>query len=165
MKIVNLTDFGNKSPLKVAVEIDKTGLVAKISGDISEIDFPTISNVPTRQNELWTIGCFEIFISQDGDSYNEYNFGFNQNWECFNFLSYRKNQSRPHVAAPPKITCEITQNLFTQKVEFAENIISENLFSVTAAIKLKNGDFLYFANKHCGENADFHIAEARVVNI
>ncbi|MCL2844877.1 MAG: hypothetical protein FWE23_05440 [Chitinivibrionia bacterium] len=165
MKQIKLTDFENKSTLNVAVEIDKTKLITKISGDISQIDFPKISPTPTRKNELWTIGCFEIFVSQNGKSYNEYNFGFDENWECFNFSDYRENQSRPQVAVPPKISCEITENLFVQKVEFGENIIGENLFSITAAIKLKSGEFLYFANKHCGEKADFHIAEARALII
>ena len=166
MKNIELVEFENKSNLKVTVEIQstvgKTLFSASISGDLSDIDFPEISQIPTRKNELWTTGCFEIFVSKTGNSYAEYNLGFDGNWECFNFSDYRANQSRPQVGAPPKITCTITGDLFTQIVEFQEDIISQNSFSITAVIKLKSGDFLYFANKHCGEKPDFHLEAARI---
>ena len=167
MKSIELLEFENKSYLKVTAEIQnvagKTLFSASISGDFSDIDFPEISQVPSRKNELWTIGCFEIFVSKTGDSYAEYNLGFDQNWECFNFSDYRENQSRPQVSAIPKIKCKIIDNLFTQTVEFQEDIILQNSFSITAIIKLKNGNFLYFANKHCGEKPDFHLKAARVL--
>ena len=161
MKKIELKDFGNKSDLKVVVEIDKTVFIASISGNISNIDFPPIEKEPKRKNELWTIGCFEIFVSLAGNSYNEYNFGFDECWECFNFTDYRRDKTRQQFGAPPKITCSIAESSFTQHVEFNEDIICCNAFSITAVIKLKNGEFLYFAEKHCGDKPDFHLAELR----
>ncbi|MCL1947456.1 MAG: hypothetical protein FWF51_09975 [Chitinivibrionia bacterium] len=167
MKNIELTEFENKSRLKASAKIEnianKTLFSASISGNLSEIDFPEISINSSRKNELWTIGCFEIFVSKTGNSYAEYNFGFDKNWECFNFSDYRENQSRPQVNIPPKITCKITENLFTQTVEFEKDIILQNSFSITAVIKLKGGVFLYFANKHCGKKPDFHLKAARVL--
>jgi len=161
MKTVKLNDFFNESQLNLSIEIDAFGFTAKISGDISQINFPPISSESARKNELWTIGCFEIFVSGENNSYTEYNFGFDGNWECFNFSDYRENQSRPKVDNPPEVVCEISHNLFTQKVSFKKDIISKNSFSLSAVIKLKNKEFLYFANKHCAKTADFHIKEAR----
>ncbi|MDR0304215.1 MAG: hypothetical protein LBH98_05525 [Chitinispirillales bacterium] len=169
MGYIELTEFENKSYLKIDAEIkntaNKTVFSAKISGDISGIDFPEISRFTKRKNELWTIGCFEIFVNKKNNSYTEYNLGFDQNFEIFNFSDYRSNQSLSEIGAPPKIICETKNDSFAQFVEFPENIISENLFSITAVIKLSDGNFLYFANKHCGQEADFHLKNARILKL
>jgi len=168
-KHIELAEFENKSDLKVGVQIqniaDKTKFSAKILGDLSSIDFPKISSISERKNELWTIGCFEIFVSGKGNAYTEYNLGFDQNWEVFSFSNYRAEQSHPQIKIPPKITCKTENRVFTQVVEFDENIINGNLFSITAVVKLSNGGFLYFANRHCGQQADFHIESARILKL
>lgn len=161
MQTIELTEFFGNSKLKITVKIqNKTKFFTQITGDLSIMNFPEISSIPTRKNELWTIGCFEFFISKKDNSYTEYNFGFCTNWECFEFDDYKQNQTRPQII-PPKITCKTEEDKFIQIIEFQEDIISENLFSITAAIKLKNGNFLYFANKHCGQKPDFHLKSAR----
>jgi len=170
VEIIELTEFYGKSTLKITAEMENASVftsfqnkykfIAQISGDLSLIDFPEITPIPARKNELWTIGCFEIFVSKKDNSYTEHNFGFCTNWECFDFDDYRKNQSRPQLFEP-KITCKTETNKFTQIVEFHEKTISQNQFSITAVVKLKNGDFLYFANKHCGQTPDFHLKSAR----
>jgi len=166
IKKIELTEFSGESALKITAEIqNKTRLLAEISGDLSIIDFPEISPIPARKNGLWTIGCFEMFISKNGNSYTEYNFGFDENWECFEFSDYRTAKPQALEIVEPKITCKTENDKFTQIVEFQKDIISKNFFSITAAIKLKNGDFLYFANKHCGQNPDFHLKSARSLKL
>jgi len=166
---IELTEFENKSDLKVGVQIrniaGKTNFSAKISGDLSDVDFPKISDNSARKNELWTIGCFEIFVSAKDNAYTEYNLGFDQNWEVFAFSDYRAGQNRPQIEIPPKITCGFENGTFTQTAEFCEDIIKGNLFSITAVIKLSDGSFLYFANKHCGQKPDFHINGARILKL
>jgi hypothetical protein len=166
---IELFDFNNESHLKVNAKVqnieNKTVLLANISGNLSDIDFPKISHPPKREYGLWTTGCLEIFVSGKGASYTEYNFGFNQNYEMFTLTDYREYQDPPKITITPKITIDIKDGLFTQRVELPKNIISDNPFSITAAIKLKNGSALYFANKHCGEKADFHLEGARVLRM
>jgi len=168
-KHIELAEFENKSDLKICVQIqkiaDKTKFSAKISGDLSCVDFPKISDTSARKNELWTIGCFEIFVGGKDNAYTEYNLGFDQNWELFSFSDYRVGQSRSQVEISPKIVCETENGVFTQTVEFCEDIINGNLFSITAVIKLSNGSFLYFANKHCGQKPDFHLKSARILKL
>jgi hypothetical protein len=166
---LELKEFENKSDLKVDVEIrnitGKTELSAKICGDISDIDFPKISDVGMRKNGLWLIGCFEIFVSRGDDAYTEYNLGFDKNWEIFNFSHYRSGQKRPQIKAAPNIICKLENDSFTQVVDFYEDIIAGNFFSITAVVKLFDGGYLYFANKHCGQKPDFHIKDARILKL
>lgn len=168
-KHIELTEFENESDLKIGVQIQnaagKTKLSAKIFGDVSRVDFPKISNSAARKNELWNIGCFEIFVGGKDNAYTEYNLGFDQNWEVFSFSDYRSGQIRPQIENPPKIICEIEDGIFTQVAEFYEDIIGGNLFSITAVVKLSDGNFLYFADKHCGQKPDFHLKTARTLKL
>ncbi|MDR2970796.1 MAG: hypothetical protein LBU83_02530 [Bacteroidales bacterium] len=167
---VELFEFGNESRLKVAAQVqnieNKIILRATISGDLSNIDFPIVSQTPRRMHGLWEIGVFEIFVSGKGSAYTEYNFGFNRHYEIFSFLDYRQHQTPPpSIDNPPKITVETKDGAFTLHVELSEDIVSDNLFSIAAAIKLKNGSVLYFANAHCGDKADFHLERARTLRM
>lgn len=168
MKTIELTEFFGKSALKLNVQIqNKKKFLLQISGSSDEIDFPQISTISSRKNELWTSGCFEIFVSNNynDNSYTEYNFGFCTNWECFEFSDYRQNQVRPQINFSPKIICETENGNFIQIVKLQKDIISGNNFSLTCAIKLKDGSFLYFANKHCAKNPDFHQKSARCLKL
>jgi hypothetical protein len=166
---VDLLEFYKKAELKLTVKVqvveNRTLFTANISGDLETINFPEISQNPVREHGLWEIGCFELFVNGEGNSYTEYNFGFSRNYEIIDFTNYRLGQARPEINNPPKIVCEFRGDEFVQVVEFSENIISDNLFSLTAVVKLKDGAFLYFANRHCGKEANFHLESARELRL
>jgi hypothetical protein len=166
---VELADFYGQSNLEINVQVrnisKRTMLSASITGNLSDIDFPQASQPSSRKNELWTVGCFEIFVSQEGNAYTEYNLGFDQNWEMFEFQNYRTGKICSKVKNPPKITCKIRGDMFTQDVEFSKDIIGDRRFSLATAVKLSNGNFLYFADKHCGQKPDFHLESARTLRL
>ena len=106
-----------------------------------------------------------MFVSGEDGSYTEYNLGFCQNYEVLEFSGYRESRPRPEIVNPPKITAQIENGEFLLTAEFCEDIISNKLFSLTAVVKLNDGTFLHFANKHCGPKHDFHLERARELKL
>ena len=169
---VKLVEFDDKTDLQVAVKVKRINNKIILEGSITgkretleNIDFPEIWAESGRQHYLWNLGAFEMFVSGRDGAYTEYNFGFNRNYEQINLTGYREGQTLPEIKNPPIITAEFREGVFVQVVEFSEDVIGDNPFSLTATIKLRDGTELFFSNSHCGEAPNFHLECARVLRL
>jgi hypothetical protein len=117
-------------------------------------------NSTNRTNELWKYTCFEAFWAiKDRPSYWEFNIASNGLWNLYYFDSYKSpNLPRENfdfelsqfTFSPTQITAILDCKITIAAIEA----------SLTAVIKTKSKQNLYFAIQHSGEKPDFHIRES-----
>ena len=82
---------GSVTQIEAAIEPTAAGcrvtFVAR--GQIGAIAVPGIDE-PGRFDNLWKTTCFEIFWSDDGTSYREFNLSPSTRWACYDFDAFRE---------------------------------------------------------------------------
>jgi len=133
----------------------------RLSGDLNSIVFPANCESPKRLDGLWKETCFECFLLHENrESYTEYNFSPNGNWNAYEFSAYRELIGEQDIKAP--------------RIEFLENshcriralLPSRNYLKagLSSVLFLSGGNYEYMALSHCGENPDFHLAKSFLLN-
>lgn len=140
-----------------------------VSGDIGAIIFPTATNSPTRQDDLWKATCFEFFIAiKDQPHYWEFNMSPSSNWNVYAMDAYRQINMREEVS--------FTQLSFEFKKTNAEILLDISVdlnpiiqpetfleLGITTIIQTKDGNETYWALAHPGPQADFHLRDSFVI--
>ncbi len=150
------------------------------NGDQIEFDFnvsqgaeycdfnnPNLNSKLTKQRAdgLWQFTCFEAFLGvAESNNYYEFNFSPELAWNVYRFDDYRS----PKTATP---TSEF-ELLQIDWQNYGLKAIVKNLSPYTkfdlglcSVILSDNKEKTYFALKHCGKNADFHLRESFVLKL
>ena len=118
-----------------------------------------------RTDGLWEHTCFEAFVSQDDQqSYYEINLCPNGNWNMYRLTGYRENL-QPE-ASIERMPVEI--NLTESSLELSCNISLDSLvekdkpleISLTAVLEHPVKGCSFWAWKHSGKEADFHLRDS-----
>jgi hypothetical protein len=139
-----------------------------LKGDLEKIEFPKTANIPIRKNELWQTTCFEIFVGiENSTRYWEFNISPSGDWNVYRFDNYR--QGMQEETKVESLACYIyseSRNLLlgTDAFDLRKLASKDENFkvSITTVVKEKNGNISYWALKHCGEEADFHLRDSFV---
>jgi hypothetical protein len=160
MRSWELTPFEETSlSVKVNLRLEQElELHFYVSDPESILSWPSKSSHPKRKQGLWEETCLELFcLNTSNHHYEEWNFSPSLDWNCFEFVSYRKPEILKETNTPaPTIedgTSEVGPYLLKVKLPqpFGDQI------NLCAVLKEKNGNLHYFALKHDFEGKpDFH---------
>jgi hypothetical protein len=145
-------------------------IVFELRGDTSLLYLPEKTANPKRRDELWKRTCFEIFFGPEkGTSYWEINLSPAGDWNAYSFSNYRDGMRSESKIAGFQIQPKKTADHF--RLEATADVFNLNLgtapmkLSATAVIEKLDGKTSYWAFKHSGEKADFHLRESFVAQI
>jgi len=171
----SLKPFENiKNDLQITGEIirDENVLTIhyRLKGDLEKIEIPAVEKLPIRKNELWENTCFEFFLGiKNSPIYWEFNLSPSGDWNIYHFDDYRQSMQLENKVESLPFNILRDSNALYLGLEFnLDGLVSiiENLdVSATTVIKSKEGDISYWASKHCGKEADFHLRDSFVFEI
>lgn len=163
-----------KTDLQITGEITRDNNILtvhyKLKGDLERIEIPTVEKLPIRKNELWETTCFEFFLGlKDSPFYWEFNLSPSGDWNIYFFEDYRQLMELEYKVESLPFNLLRDSNALYLRLQFnLDCIISiiENLdVSITTVIKSKEGDISYWALKHCGKEADFHLRDSFIFSM
>ena len=142
----------------------------RLKGDLEKIEIPATEKLPIRKNELWETTCFEFFVGiNDAPFYWEFNLSPSGDWNIYYFEKYRQPMQLEDRFESLPFNILRDSNALYLGLEFnLDGLVSiiENFdISITTVIKSKEGNISYWALKHCGKEADFHLRDSFVFEI
>ncbi|MEB3219472.1 MAG: DOMON-like domain-containing protein [Nostocales cyanobacterium 94392] len=134
-------------------------------GDLEQIEIPSVVDIPTRQDGLWETTCFEFFLGKyKSTHYWEFNLSPSGDWNVYRFERYREVMELENRVHSLPFYILRDYNALFMSLEFNMHClttIDKNFdVSITAVIKEKSGHTTYWALKHCGKQADFHLRDS-----
>lgn len=147
---------------------DKISVVFNLDDPLERVDFSEVKIKPQRKGDLWKETCFELFWSLPrSEKYWELNVATTGDWNVYQFDSYR-NPPYPNLKEEALVKDvrsiisrkEIKIDIPIKDFNFQESVLE---FSITAVLRLKDGQNTYWAYIHRGEKPDFHIRESFIL--
>ena len=125
---------------------------------------PPANAASRRCYDLWTSTCFEFFLAEPGaEPYWEVNLAPSGDWNLFRLSGYRQGLApEPAIKDLPFVVeragggLDLTLTLDLGALPLAGRPLE---LAVTAVVELRDGEILYWALAHPGEQADFHWRE------
>jgi len=140
---------------------DRLALHYRLEDPQGLVLLPPATAAPRRCDELWTSTCFECFLAEPGAvPYWEVNLSPSGNWNLYRLSGYRQGLApEPAFSALPFVVerdgtgLDLTATLDLSALPLAGRLLE---LAVTAVLELRDGEILYWALAHPGEQADFH---------
>ena len=138
--------------------------------DLEKFEIPAVEKLPIRKNELWETTCFELFLGiKNTPIYWEFNLSPSGDWNIYWFEDYRKSMLlEERFESLPFNILRDSNALYLGlefNLDFLVSVIENMDVSITTVINSKEGDISYWALKHCGKQADFHLRDRFVLEI
>ena len=145
-------------------DADRLSLHYRLEDPEGLVLLPPVTAAPRRCDELWTTTCFELFLAEPGaEPYWEVNLSPSGDWNLYRLSGYRQGLTpEPVFSALPFVVerdgsgLELTVSLDLGDLPLAGLPLE---LAVTAVVELRDGEILYWALAHPGEQADFHWRE------
>ncbi len=138
-------------------------------GDLDAVEIANPAASPTRKDRLWEATCFEFFLGIPGDrDYWEFNLAPSGDWNIFHLDDYRQGLREELAFTSLLFEIDRQPNLLSLNLEFdLIKIIAIGAIevSVTTVIKSCDGEMSYWALKHCGREADFHLRDSFAIEL
>ncbi|KAL7489477.1 hypothetical protein ACHAW6_015100 [Cyclotella cf. meneghiniana] len=131
----------------------------------NQLILPLDAPAPRRRDGLWEHTCFEAFVSQPGhQGYWEINLSPNGDWNCYRLVGYRENlQAEDAIQQLPIVvdrTASSLQLFCTVPLGSLIDADSPLEISLTAVLEHQGQGCSYWAWKHSGPQADFHLRDS-----
>jgi hypothetical protein len=141
----------------------------QVHGDAENILFPEASN-PARKDNLWQATCFEFFLAMPGlPEYWEFNMSPSGEWNVYHMDAYRGVGFReePSFSHLPFEFHKEDACLLDISIDLTSIIRLEQTLQIgiSAVIRTKNGSETYWALRHPGEHADFHLRDGFLIGV
>lgn len=168
MPAYSLVPFDKKEapPLTIFSELnfnDESIFISyKMKGDLSLIDLGKGNPKHKRALLLWEKTCFELFIKNDKDSYMEFNFSCEFEWNTFYFEKKGDPLIQYEKMDTPKIDILLSSDFFLLIAEIPKNkfpplfLEGKLAVNITSVIKMNNGPLSYWALAHKDTKPNFH---------
>ena len=132
--------------------------------------WPAREAQPTCCDNLWAETCFEVFIASPGaDDYCEYNFSPSGHWNCYQFITYRTQQTPATITTPRilNVRDENTHKCFRIDAELTQTFKSKHKlnFGISAVLQRQDGCINYYALTHCDVKPNFHLHQSFILAI
>lgn len=155
-------------PIKIDVELNQNDESLFVSFRINEglplIDLGSSTPKKERIVKLWEKTCFEFFLKNEKNSYVEFNFSPNFEWNCFYFE--KKGDPLKEWERMDRPTTEILLSLndYFLVAELRKELFPKGFFdqkskleiALTSVIKNKKGELSYWALAHADARPNFH---------
>jgi hypothetical protein len=140
---------------------DRLSLQYRLEDQEGLVLLPPATAAPRRCDELWTTTCFELFLAEPGaEPYWEVNLSPSGDWNVYRLSGYREGLTpEPAIGALPFAVerdgsgLDLMVTLDLGALPLAGRPLE---LAVTAVVELRDGEILYWALRHPGEQADFH---------
>ena len=152
----------------------------QICGDRSSLSLPELqaSHLRRQLDELWQSTCFEVFIGAAGElPYLEFNFAPSGDFAIYAFERYREGMMTIVPLVAPLLAVEHSSDRYTFSGTVRLRLSSERIHkigrapaleaSLTAVVKSREENAVpnYWAIRHAGERADFHLRESFLIKL
>jgi hypothetical protein len=150
----------------------------QLFGDLSLVSIDPPASLPSRRFHLWESTCFEFFIGTPGDRhYWEFNLSPSGDWNVFYLDDYRQGLRDETAFTSLPFTVDRQVNTVRLNLEFdlskiislaqplEMNIDRDLELAVTTVIKSTRSELSYWAVKHSGKEADFHLRDSFTIKI
>jgi hypothetical protein len=132
-----------------------------LTGPLSEIVIPKLSDRPLRKNRLWEETCLEFFLGPvNSEHYWEFNLSPSGDWNVYHFRAYRNGMREESAFSSLPVTVSSRRDSFrlSTKINLDKIVPSDQRFDVgiSAVIKPTQGGVTYLALAHTGKDPDFH---------
>jgi hypothetical protein len=157
----------NKSiPITISSELNQTKesffLSFKIEGSLSLVDWGTGIPEHSRAIRLWEKTCFEFFIKNEKNSYMEFNFSPDFEWNAFYFI--KKGDALKEYLEMKLETFDIlmAENIVMIICEIKKEYFPPHFFDgeitagISSVIKEKSNNLSYWALSHKDTKPNFH---------
>jgi len=149
---------------------DRLSLYYRLEDPEGLVLVPPAIAVPRRCYDLWTTTCFEFFLAEPGaEPYWEVNLSPSGDWNLFQLSGYRQGLAPdPAISALPFAVerdgggLDLAVMLDLGALPLAGRPLE---LAVTAVVELRDGEILYWALAHPGEQADFHWRDGFLLRI
>jgi len=143
---------------------DRLSLHYRLEDPEGLVLLPPATAAPRRCYDLWTTTCFEFFLAEPGaEPYWEVNLAPSGDWNLFMLSGYRQGLTpEPAISDLPFVVeretggLDLAVTLDLGALPLAGRPLE---LAVTAVVELRDGEVLYWAMAHPGEQADFHWRE------
>lgn len=131
----------------------------------SELIIPSVKPAPERCDGLWQHTCFEAFVSQPGhQGYWEINLSPSGDWNFYKLTTYRENlQPEDDIQQVPFTVEQTSLGLELRCIIPLDSVLDAELpveLSLTAVLEHSSEGCSYWAWKHSGKEADFHLRDS-----
>lgn len=164
----SLIPYEPKSAPKIKIDCelnqarDSIFISYKVQGALESLDLGTGVPKHARQIKLWEKTCFELFIKDETNSYIEFNFSPDFEWNCFYFekkgdplLEFKKMEQVKFDILFSNDVVHIVLEL--QKRMFPDQFFEGKLAAgISSVIKEKTGNLSYWALSHHDIKPNFH---------
>ena len=130
----------------------------RVIGDISRLVVPPPDS-PVRASGLWQSTCFELFVSDGGTAYREYNFSPSGAWAAYSFEDHRRDMTDIEASIEIETGRDINSLLLTAKI--GPELPNPVNVGLTAVIEESDGAIRYWATSFAPGEPDFHAAATR----
>jgi glutaredoxin-related protein len=164
----SLIPFDPQSAPKIYIEseLNKTNesifISYKLQGDLSSIELGDGNPKHAREIKLWEKTCFELFIKDNNNSYIEFNFSPDFEWNCFYFEKKGNALEEYKKMELVKFDILFSNEVVHVIVELHNNMFPDHFFDgslsagISSVIKSKNGILSYWALSHEDQRPNFH---------
>jgi hypothetical protein len=160
--------------IEIAGSIGRSGndlsLSYFLSGDVSQVAIPTLSNPPVRKDGLWNHTCFELFMAPKGSrGYWEFNISPSGDWNVYRFRDYRQGmrEEQAFAALPFRVSRKADCLSLFLECELAGIVGNHETLeiAISAVVRTSDGQVSHRALKHCGAKPDFHRRDGFVMEL
>jgi len=143
----------------------------EMRGELEQIVFPMRSESPARKDDLWKVTCFELFLAiPDQPQYWEFNMSPSGDWNVYKMDAYRRVGFREEMSFEQiqfKARKDASEFVLSAYIDLNPLFEEEQILEagMTAIIQTKDGNETYWAVKHPGEQADFHLRESFTIDL
>ena len=110
-----------------------------------------------RADELWRTTCFELFLSDSGGRYREFNFSPSGQWAAYEFSSYRHLTGNYRLGDPPFLEVQKGETIATATVRLpVDTLDGAHAAGFSVVIEEEGGHLSYWSVVHRREKPDFH---------
>ena len=141
-----------------------------LGGNLKEIAIASLSNAPSRKDELWEDTCFEFFLGiKDSTRYWEFNLSPAGHWNIYRFEGYRQGMQEETAfeKLPFSVQNQVDGLALALDVDLDKIISAEQEIelAITTVIKHRDGEVTYWALTHRDAEADFHLRDSFIVKL
>lgn len=164
----SLVPFENSQApaISIATELNTTSdsiyISYKLSGALNSIDMGEGNPKHARVLKLWEKTCFELFMKDEKNSYIEFNFSPDFEWNCFYFEKKGDALAEYKRMELVKFDILFSNEVVNVIVELQKKMFPDHFFDgklcvgITSVLKEKSGALSYWALSHHDIRPNFH---------
>ena len=150
-----------------------------LEGALETVELPDVTAAHLGQftEELYKETCMEVFLGNESEQYQEWNFSFDGRWWCCDYSSYRQSHKTRYDLLPKSIESfyKPDQKVLRVKIPIEDAYSRIGFNSVVKKVENsgpkegsveRSKEASFWALRHTGKDKpDFHVKENRAISL